>query len=171
MLRASPPDDGADADGRFDVDSVLVTEFLLSFVGTLAGRNDSSDIAACSQRARRFRAFRPGAGYYRLCIGYGRAAARNRSASAGAAASSLKQVKILYSAAQNLSANQFAGNPAVGCRLQNNVKAGTASLFVKGGKSPLAQHTKKKASTSCLSKARRSSKNTGALATSPAERC
>ena len=44
MLRASPPDDGADADGRFDVDSVLVTEFLLSFVGTLAGRNDSSDI-------------------------------------------------------------------------------------------------------------------------------
>ena len=169
MLRASPPDDGADADGRFDVDSVLVTEFLLSFVGTLAGRNDSSDIAACSQRARRFRAFRPGAGYYRLCIGYGRAAARNRSASAGAAASSLKQVKILYSAAQNLSANQFAGNPAVGCRLQNNVKGGTASLLVKGGKSPLAQHTK--ASASCLSKARRSSTNTGALATSPAERC
>ena len=45
MLRASPPDGGADADGRFDVDSVLVT-FLLSFVGTLAGRNDSSDIGA-----------------------------------------------------------------------------------------------------------------------------
>ena len=57
MLRASPPDDGADADGRFDVDSVLVTEFLLSFVGTLAGRNDSSDIAACSQRAQRFQSF------------------------------------------------------------------------------------------------------------------
>ena len=46
MLWASPPDDGADADGRFDVDSVLVTEFLLSFVGTLAGRKLSSDIAA-----------------------------------------------------------------------------------------------------------------------------
>ena len=45
MLWASPPDDGADADGRFDVDSVLVTEFLLSFVGTLAGRKLSSDIA------------------------------------------------------------------------------------------------------------------------------
>ena len=60
MLWASPPDDGADADGRFDVDSVLVTEFLLSFVGTLAGLKLSSDIAACIQRARRFRAFRPG---------------------------------------------------------------------------------------------------------------
>ncbi len=45
MLWASPPDDGADADGRFDVDSVLVTEFLLSFVGTRAGRKLSSDIA------------------------------------------------------------------------------------------------------------------------------
>ena len=90
-----------------------------------------------------FRAFRPRAGYYRLCIGYERAAARNRSASAGAAASSLKQVKILYSAAQNLAANQFAGKPG-SCRLQNNVKGGTASLFVKGGKSPLAQHTQKK---------------------------
>ena len=54
MLWASPPDDGADADGRFDVDSVLVTEFLLSFVGTLAGRNDSSDIGACIQRAEAF---------------------------------------------------------------------------------------------------------------------
>ena len=54
MLRASPPDDGADADGRFDVDSVLVTEFLLSFVGTLAGLKLSSDIAACSQRAEAF---------------------------------------------------------------------------------------------------------------------
>ena len=54
MLWASPPDDGADADGRFDVDSVLVTEFLLSFVGTLAGLKLSSDIAACSQRAEAF---------------------------------------------------------------------------------------------------------------------
>ena len=50
----SSPDDGADADGRFDVDSVLVTEFLLSFVGTLAGLKLSSDIAACSQRAEAF---------------------------------------------------------------------------------------------------------------------
>ena len=54
MLWASPPAAGADADGRFDVDSVLVTEFLLSFVGTLAGLKLSSDIAACSQRAQRF---------------------------------------------------------------------------------------------------------------------
>ena len=46
MRWASPPDDGADADGRFDVDSVLVTEFLLSFVGTLAGLKLSSDIGA-----------------------------------------------------------------------------------------------------------------------------
>ena len=57
MRWASPPDDGADADGRFDVDSVLVTEFLLSFVGTLAGLKLSSDIAACSQRAQRFQSF------------------------------------------------------------------------------------------------------------------
>ena len=54
MLWASPPAAGADADGRFDVDSVLVTEFLLSFVGTLAGLKLSSDIAACSQRAQAF---------------------------------------------------------------------------------------------------------------------
>ena len=54
MRWASPPDDGADADGRFDVDSVLVTEFLLSFVGTLAGLKLSSDIAACIQRAQAF---------------------------------------------------------------------------------------------------------------------
>ena len=46
VIMPSSPDDGADADGRFDVESVLVTEFLLSFVGTLAGRNDSSDIGA-----------------------------------------------------------------------------------------------------------------------------
>ena len=53
MRWAPPPDGGAAADGRFDVDSVLVTEFLLSFVGTLAGRNDSSDIGA----QQGFRAF------------------------------------------------------------------------------------------------------------------
>ena len=57
MLWASPPAAGADADGRFDVDSVLVTEFLLSFVGTLAGLKLSSDIAACIQRALRFQSF------------------------------------------------------------------------------------------------------------------
>ena len=48
MLWASPPD-GADADGRLLVDVtefvLLVTEFLLSFVGTRAGRKLSSDIA------------------------------------------------------------------------------------------------------------------------------
>ena len=54
MLWASPPAAGADADGRLLVDSVLVTEFLLSFVGTLAGLKLSSDIAACSQRAQAF---------------------------------------------------------------------------------------------------------------------
>ena len=53
----SSPDDGADADGRFDVESVLVTEFLLSFVGTLAGLKLSSDIAACIQRAQAFQSF------------------------------------------------------------------------------------------------------------------
>ena len=46
MLWVSPPAAGADADGRFDVESVLVTEFLLSFVGTLAGLKLSSDIGA-----------------------------------------------------------------------------------------------------------------------------
>ena len=55
MLWASPPD-GADADGRLLVDVtefvLLVTEFLLSFVGTRAGRKLSSDIAACIQRAQ-----------------------------------------------------------------------------------------------------------------------
>ena len=74
MLRASPPDDGADADGRFDVDSVLVTEFLLSFVGTLAGRNDSSDIGATGG----FRAFLV-VGIYR-CVGLADGAAQARSA-------------------------------------------------------------------------------------------
>ena len=63
MLRASPPDDGADADGRFDVDSVLVTEFLLSFVGTLAGLKLSSDIAACIHTAQAFGAFSAKAGF------------------------------------------------------------------------------------------------------------
>ena len=53
MLWASPSAAGADADGRLLVDSVLVTEFLLSFVGTLAGRNDSSDIGV----QQGFRAF------------------------------------------------------------------------------------------------------------------
>ena len=49
MLWASPPAAGADADGRLLVDVtefvLLVTEFLLSFVGTLAGLKLSSDIA------------------------------------------------------------------------------------------------------------------------------
>ena len=49
MLWASPPAAGADADGRLLVDVtefvLLVTEFLLSFVGTRAGRKLSSDIA------------------------------------------------------------------------------------------------------------------------------
>ena len=63
MLWASPPDDGADADGRFDVESVLVTEFLLSFVGTLAGLKLSSDIAACIHTAQAFGAFSAKAGF------------------------------------------------------------------------------------------------------------
>ena len=48
VIMPSSPPDGAAADGRLLVDSVLVTEFLLSFVGTLAGLKLSSDIAACS---------------------------------------------------------------------------------------------------------------------------
>ena len=72
MLWASPPAAGADADGRFDVDSVLVTEFLLSFVGTLAGLKLSSDIAACIHTAQAFGAFSAKAGSKRICIGFGR---------------------------------------------------------------------------------------------------
>ena len=110
MLWASPPD-GADADGRLLVDVtefvLLVTEFLLSFVGTLAGRNDSSDIA--------FQLF--GASCFEMMHGCGRyerfqsVSARGPvfkedmlvadtpqrvvdSASVGAAPSSLKQAKI-----------------------------------------------------------------------------
>ena len=58
IMPSSPDDDGAAADGRLLVDVtefvLLVTEFLLSFVGTLAGLKLSSDIAACSQRAEAF---------------------------------------------------------------------------------------------------------------------
>ena len=75
MLWASPPDDGADADGRFDVDSVLVTEFLLSFVGTLAGLKLSSDIAACIQRAQAFQSFLGYGGYEWIYAADGAAAA------------------------------------------------------------------------------------------------
>ena len=75
MLWASPPDDGADADGRFDVDSVLVTEFLLSFVGTLAGRNNSSDIAACIQRAQAFQSFLGQGRFQRGYVSFAAAAA------------------------------------------------------------------------------------------------
>ena len=50
VIMPSSPDDGAAADGRLLVDVtefvLLVTEFLLSFVGTLAGLKLSSDIAA-----------------------------------------------------------------------------------------------------------------------------
>ena len=52
------------------MDSVLVTEFLLSFVGTLAGLKLSSDIAACIHTAQAFGAFSAKAGFkedmYRL---------------------------------------------------------------------------------------------------------
>ena len=48
VIMPSSPDDGAAADGRLLVDVtefvLLVTEFLLSFVGTRAGRKLSSDI-------------------------------------------------------------------------------------------------------------------------------
>ena len=72
MLWVSPPAAGADADGRLLVDSVLVTEFLLSFVGTRAGLKLSSDIAACSQRAQAFQSFRPRSVSKRIWIGCGR---------------------------------------------------------------------------------------------------
>ena len=49
VIMPSSPDDGDAADGRLLVDVtefvLLVTEFLLSFVGTLAGLKLSSDIA------------------------------------------------------------------------------------------------------------------------------
>ena len=61
VIMPSSPDDGAAADGRLLVDVtefvLLVTEFLLSFIGTLAGLKLSSDIAACIQRALRFQSF------------------------------------------------------------------------------------------------------------------
>ena len=48
VIMPSSPPDGAAADGRLLVDVtefvLLVTEFLLSFVGTRAGRKLSSDI-------------------------------------------------------------------------------------------------------------------------------
>ena len=59
MLWASPPAAGADADGRLLVDGtefvLLVTEFLLSFFGTLAGLKLSSDIAFQLFRSLLFR--------------------------------------------------------------------------------------------------------------------
>ena len=82
MLWASPPAAGADADGRLLVDSVLVTEFLLSFVGTLAGLKLSSDIAACIQRAQRFQSF----------LGYG--VTRGYIAADGAAAAWWQRVRL-----------------------------------------------------------------------------
>ena len=82
MRWTSPPDDGADADGRLLVDSVLVTEFLLSFVGTLAGRNDSSDIGACIQGAQAFQSF----------LGYG--VTRGYIAADGAAAAWWQRVRV-----------------------------------------------------------------------------
>ena len=88
MLRASPPDDGADADGRFDVDSVLVTEFLLSFVGTRAGRKLSSDIAARIQRAQRFQSF---LGQGRFQRGYESVAAAAAARAGSASAAGLLQ--------------------------------------------------------------------------------
>ena len=42
---------------------MLVTEFLLSFVGTLAGLKLSSDIAACIHTAQAFGAFSAKAGF------------------------------------------------------------------------------------------------------------
>ena len=74
VIMPSSPDDGAAADGRLLVDVtefvLLVTEFLLSFVGTLAGLKLSSDIAACIHTAQAFGAFSAKAGFkedmYRL---------------------------------------------------------------------------------------------------------
>ena len=75
VIMPSSPDDGAAADGRLLVDVtefvLLVTEFLLSFVGTLAGLKLSSDIAACSQRAQRFQSL-SAKGVTRGDIGRGR---------------------------------------------------------------------------------------------------
>ena len=69
IMPSSPDDDGAAADGRLLVDVtefvLLVTEFLLSFVGTLAGLKLSSDIAACSQRAEAFQSLSALRGYER----------------------------------------------------------------------------------------------------------
>ena len=123
MLWASPPD-GADADGRLLVDVtefvLLVTEFLLSFVGTRAGRKLSSDIAfqlfgascfvmmhGCGGR-QGFQCVSARAGFKGYESVSAAAAARGRSAWYSAAASTTKQVKIAYSAAQNREPIVFA---------------------------------------------------------------
>ncbi len=86
VIMPSSPDDGAAADGRLLVDVtefvLLVTEFLLSFVGTLAGLKLSSDIAACIQRAQRFQSF----------LGYG--VTRGYIAADGAAAAWWQRVRL-----------------------------------------------------------------------------
>ena len=86
IMPSSPDDDGAAADGRLLVDVtefvLLVTEFLLSFVGTLAGLKLSSDIAACIQRAQRFQSF----------LGYG--VTRGYIAADGAAAAWWQRVRL-----------------------------------------------------------------------------
>ena len=87
VIMPSSPDDGAAADGRLLVDVtefvLLVTEFLLSFVGTLAGLKLSSDIAcqlfrnllfcddARMRTARGLSAFRPSLFSKRIFTGFG----------------------------------------------------------------------------------------------------
>ena len=104
MLWASPPDDGADADGRFDVDSVLVTEFLLSFVGTLAGLKLSSDIAACIERAEAFQSLSALRGYERSYRS--RTAPQRRGGSAYVSRCRRNRSKS-YGAAHKMAANQL----------------------------------------------------------------
>ena len=171
MLWASPPAAGADADGRFDVDSVLVTEFLLSFVGTLAGLKLSSDIAACIHTAQAFGAFSAKAVSKRIFTGFG----RRRSACwqrFGRRCCFGERTGQDPTAAPQLGSQPVCGKPVsllVDSRAMANERRRRSSSRERGLSSP--RFPAKKASASCLSKARRSSKNTGALATSPAERC
>ena len=104
MLWASPPDDGADADGRFDVDSVLVTEFLLSFVGTLAGLKLSSDIAACIQRAQAFQSF---LGLWGLRVDIRRGRRRSGVVAARTSLGDVSNRSKSYGAAHTEAANQL----------------------------------------------------------------
>ena len=107
VIMPSSPDDGAAADGRLLVDVtefvLLVTEFLLSFVGTLAGLKLSSDIAACIQRAQRFQSFLG----YGVTRGIDRRGRRRSGVVAARTSLAMQQCSKSYGAAHTEAANQL----------------------------------------------------------------